>query len=167
MNAIEFHRYLCSANACHEALEWSEGMTLSKAWSRCHRGDWMLSLIQQFGDYDFKIITMIKVKAARLVQHLMEDKRSLDALDVADKFALGNATRNELNKAYVAAYAVNADLHNATSLYYAAYAAAAVNAADTAYTRFATYGDFADETLQQCADICREIIPQMKFKHTK
>ena len=39
---------------------------------------------------------LFSVWCARQVQHLMTDKRSLDALDVAEKFANGQATNEEL-----------------------------------------------------------------------
>jgi hypothetical protein len=43
------------------------------------------------------------VWCARQVQHLMTDKRSLDALDVAERYANGNATVEEWDAANVAA----------------------------------------------------------------
>jgi hypothetical protein len=43
------------------------------------------------------------VECARSVQHLMTDKRSLDALDVAERFANGLATQAELAAAWAAA----------------------------------------------------------------
>ena len=45
--------------------------------------------------YD-KEIRLYAVWCARQVQHLMTDKRSLDALDVAEAFANGKATKAEL-----------------------------------------------------------------------
>jgi hypothetical protein len=48
---------------------------------------------------------LFAVWCARRVQHLMTDQRSLDALDVAQRFALGKATREELNAAEQAAWA--------------------------------------------------------------
>ena len=44
------------------------------------------------------------VECARSVQHLMTDKRSLDAIDVAERFANGKATQQELNAAWGAAW---------------------------------------------------------------
>ena len=46
---------------------------------------------------------LLAVECARSVQHLMTDKRSLNALDVAKKFANGLATQAELGAARVAA----------------------------------------------------------------
>ncbi len=44
------------------------------------------------------------VWCARQVQHLMTDKRSLDALDVAERHAHGSATDDELAAAWAAAW---------------------------------------------------------------
>lgn len=46
---------------------------------------------------------LFAVECARSVQHLMTDKRSLDALDVAERYANGQATQAELAAAYAAA----------------------------------------------------------------
>ena len=48
-------------------------------------------------------IRLYAVWCARQVQHLMTDPRSLDALDVADAFANGKATKEELDAAMAAA----------------------------------------------------------------
>ena len=48
---------------------------------------------------------LFAVACARRVQHWMTDKRSLDALDVAEKFANGQATQEELTAARAAAMA--------------------------------------------------------------
>ena len=47
------------------------------------------------------------VWCARQVQHLMKDQRSIDALDVAERFAHGFATDEELSAAAVAARAAS------------------------------------------------------------
>ena len=71
---------------------------------------------------------IMAVKFARTVQHLMEDKRSIDALDTAEKYAKGQATKQELDAAYAAA----------TAAYDAAYAAAAYAASAAAHAAYAT-----------------------------
>ena len=53
-------------------------------------------------------IRLYAVWCARQVQHLMTDKRSLDAIDVAERFANGLATENELDIAWDAAGAARA-----------------------------------------------------------
>lgn len=50
-------------------------------------------------------IRLFAVDCARDVEHLMEDERSIKALDVAKRYANGEATKEELDSAYAAAYA--------------------------------------------------------------
>ena len=50
-----------------------------------------------------KLMRLFAVWCARQVQHLMKDERSLKALDVAENFANGLATKEELAAAWVAA----------------------------------------------------------------
>ncbi len=73
---------------------------------------------------------LLAVSYARDVEHLMEDKRSIKCLDVAERFANGQATEEELEKARTAAYAA----------YHAAYAARYTDdaAADAAYAAHVT-----------------------------
>jgi hypothetical protein len=52
-----------------------------------------------------KLMRLFAVWCARQVQHLMKDERSLRALDVAEAFANGNATQEELAAACDAAWA--------------------------------------------------------------
>ncbi len=52
---------------------------------------------------------LFSVWCARQVQHLMTDQRSIDALDVAERFANGTATEKELTAACAAACAAARD----------------------------------------------------------
>ena len=54
-------------------------------------------------------IRLYAVWCARQVQHLTKDQRSIDALDVAERFANGQATKNELDIAGNAAGAAAGD----------------------------------------------------------
>lgn len=56
-------------------------------------------------EYD-KDWRLLAVKYARSIQHLMTDTRSINAIDVAERFANGKATREELEAAKDAAEAV-------------------------------------------------------------
>ena len=58
---------------------------------------------------------LFAVWCARQVQHLMTDKRSLDALDVAERYANGQATDNELAAARDAAGAAARDAAGAVA----------------------------------------------------
>ena len=62
---------------------------------------WCLRAVE---GYD-REIRLYAVWCARQVRHLMKDQRSLDALDVAERYANGKATHDELNAAWDAAWA--------------------------------------------------------------
>jgi hypothetical protein len=47
---------------------------------------------------------LFAVGCARSVQHLMKDQRSIDAIDIAERYANGLATNNELDAARAAAW---------------------------------------------------------------
>ena len=88
-----------------------------------------------------KEIRLYAVWCARQVQHLMKDPRSLAALDVAERFANGEATEKELAKAWYAARAVvdavyevviDADWPSASAAASAAMRDAAIAAEDAA-----------------------------------
>lgn len=52
---------------------------------------------------------LFAVRCARRVQHLMQDPRSVAALDVAERYALGQATDAELKEARAEAWAAAED----------------------------------------------------------
>tara|TARA_R110001606_G_C15338737_1_gene646344 strand:- start:612 stop:1307 length:696 start_codon:yes stop_codon:yes gene_type:complete len=82
-----------------------------------------------------KEIQLFAIFCARQVQHLMEDKRSIKALDVAEDYVNGKATKEELKKATGAAYNAASTAYDAASAAYdaadaRAYAASAADAYD-------------------------------------
>jgi len=54
---------------------------------------------------DKKTLRLFAVWCARSVQHLMQDQRSINAIDIAEKFANGEATEEELETARAEAWA--------------------------------------------------------------
>ena len=48
-------------------------------------------------------VRLFAVRCVRQIQHLISDERSLNALDVSEMYAVGNATSEELSAAWVAA----------------------------------------------------------------
>ena len=84
-------------------------------------------------------IRLYAVWCARQVQHLMTDQRSLDALDVAERFANGEATQEELVAARAAAKraAYAADAADAAEAAWAAHVVDAADAADAAHAAWA------------------------------
>ena len=101
-------------------------------------------------------IRLYAVWAARRVQYLMTDPRSISALDVAERFARGKSGGAELRKAAEAAWAAAA----ASSAVAASAAAAAAEAAAWE-TRTAAYISSRDAARAAQADelrrICQEI----------
>ena len=82
-----------------------------------------------------KEIRLFAVWCARQVQHLMKDPRSIAALDIAEKFALGLTSEEALRDAAAAASYADA----AAYAYADAAAYAAAYAADAAYYTAAAY----------------------------
>jgi hypothetical protein len=99
-----------------------------------------------------KEIRLFAVWCARQVQHLMKDKRSLDALDVAERFASGMATRDELERAWAAAGDAGA------AAWAAAWAAALAAAVDAAWdaagdARDAAWAAQKNELIRICKEL--------------
>lgn len=80
----------------------------------------------------YRDISLFSVWCARQVQHLMRDSRSTNALDVAERFANGKATKEELEAASTAARVANAARNLAWAACAADVAAWAARAASTA-----------------------------------
>ena len=146
---MTFKELLIKLDACEEAKEWARDMSIEKIVLTCHRADWLLWLAQKV-DLDLRLRTLAKGHCANTVRRLMEDERSINAVNVAIAFGEGKATREELDAAAVGAVAVATV---AAAAYAAAVSAAdaAVAAADAAYVSVAA-------NRQQAADICRQYI---------
>lgn len=95
---------LIRLRACEDSREWAKGKTWPEIFETCHRGDWLLWLFKRANPESLKELTRAKAHCALTVRHLMKDQRSINACEVALKFADGLATREELNAAAFAAY---------------------------------------------------------------
>ena len=80
----------------------------------CDGLDEALSSLCQVQGHD-RELRLYAVWCARQVQKLMADQRSINALNVAERFATGFATENELASAHVAAEAAASDAADATA----------------------------------------------------
>jgi hypothetical protein len=90
--------------ACEEAIEWAKDYdSLQSAWDNCKRSDWMIWLMDKMNWGNDKDLRLMAVAFARQVQHFMKDDRSINALDVAERYANGEATNDELAAAWAAA----------------------------------------------------------------
>ena len=150
---MTFKELLIKLDACESAKEWARDMPIEEIVSTCHRGDWLLWLAKKV-DVDLRLRTLAKGHCANTVRRLMEDERSINAVNVAIAFGEGKATREELDAAAVGAVAV-------ATVAAAAYAAA-VSAADAAVAAAVAAADAAYVSVaanrQQAADICRQYI---------
>ena len=169
MKTLEF----INIKACDEAAEWASGKTWKKVYSTCHRGDWLLWLFKRTNPKNIKELTLAKGHCANTVRHLMNDQRSIDAVDAAISFGEGRITEKELYdaSAYASADSAAASSNVAANVaadaaYASAYAAdSADNATDVAADAYASaasaaaYDAAKKENQQQTADICRKYFP--------
>jgi hypothetical protein len=167
---------LIKLNACDEAIEWAGDRTIEEIVKDCDRGDWLLWLAKKI-DIELQPLTLAKGHCANTVRHLMENERSIKAVDMAIAFGEGKATMKELNNAANAAADAAYDaVFYAATLYativadaaivgdasYAAYAAAtaaACAAGDAAYTTAAYAAKKQNQ--KETAEICRKYIGQL------
>jgi len=162
-------------NACKPAIEWVKKNnlnTIEEIVAQCERGDWLLWLARKL-NVDLRTITLAKSLCAKTVVHLMKDKRSVKAVEVAERFGKGLAEKEELAAAayaaaaadaaaaYADAYAAAADAA-AAAAYAAAHADAAAYAAAYAAAAAVAYAD-ADkkQNQKQTADICRDVLGKL------
>jgi hypothetical protein len=97
-------------NACREGRTWalSTGLTtVSDLWTHPDlKPEWRMWIFSREGVASERNQRLFAVWCSRQVQHLMTDPRSIAAIDVAERFANGEATREELESACAAARAV-------------------------------------------------------------
>ena len=164
-----FKDLLIELNACSPAIVWAEDKNIEEVLRDSYRGDWLLWLAKKL-DLPLNKLTLAKARCAKTVIHLMKDKRSVDAVNVAEKFGLDECTLEELNNAAAyadaaVAYAAAADVdaaYAAAAAAYAAYAdAAAAAAAYAAYADADAYAYARNKNRQKTSDICVEILGQL------
>lgn len=179
---MTFKEELKELNACVEAIEWVGEKSFKTAWQTCDRGDWMLWYVfekrKDFHLGDMRKITMAKVRCSELVKHLLQDDRSLKALNVAKQFALGKVGESELKAACLDACDATTIAYNSAKIpapnheAAAAIASASISAAacivschSALYAAEAIFVSCSvliegcnakKELLKRCADICRD-----------
>lgn len=84
-------------SACREGREWALAncKTMQDVWDTACP-DWVLWVATRPGVLTDRDLRLFAVSCARRVQHLMDDERSIAALDVAERFANGAATEGDL-----------------------------------------------------------------------
>ena len=103
LEAKEFAALLIDLDACHEAREWANGMSLAEVWRTCHRGDWMLWLAARYGDVPHKTIVAIACDCAEPALPFTNDPRPTQTLAVVRRWLKDEATIEEVRSAARAA----------------------------------------------------------------
>ena len=105
MNQVE--QFCQTHDACEEGRKWAIAncQTMQEAWDNAPDPRWVVWIATRPGVLTDRELRLFAVWCARQVQHLMTDQRSLDALDVAERHANGQATDEELSAARDAAWA--------------------------------------------------------------
>lgn len=95
--------WLQSSGACNEGLQWARGLSPQEAWEQCNRPDWMLWSLEELGYADQRVSREFACWCVRQVWELLTDPRSRTAVEVAERYARGEATAAELSAARDAA----------------------------------------------------------------
>lgn len=117
------------------------------------------------GIVDDKTLRLFAVGCARRVQHLMKDEQSIDALDVAERYANGEATEDELDAASAAAWGAARDAARAAASAAARDAAWYAASAAAWYAAWAAARDAAwdaDSERQAQVEIAVELLTKLK-----
>jgi len=103
-------QFCAKHNACDEGREWAIAncKTMAEVWAAA-KPEWLLWVATREGVLTDRELRLLAVWAARQVQHLMTDARSISALDVAERHANRQATDEELAAAWAAARAAARD----------------------------------------------------------
>lgn len=112
-------------NACSGGRTWAIAncSNMQEAWEKAPYPVWVLWIATRRGVLTDRELRLFAVWCARRVQHLLTDPRSINAIDVAERYANGEATDEELAAALAAASAAVWDA-NWGAAYAAAWAAA-------------------------------------------
>jgi hypothetical protein len=157
-------------------LTWASTQPSRKAaWARCERGDWMLWIAARLG-VDRKLVVAAACACARLaLPHVPAgEERPRIAIETAEAWCRGEATIEQVRasassaaasasaySAYSAAYSYSASASAssaADAVYSASFASSSASSADAA-SDFSAADASRTETLRQCADICRRMLP--------
>lgn len=125
--------------ACSDGRAWAltHCEDMAEVWQTA-RPNWLVWVATRKGVLTDVQLRRFAVWSARQVQHLMTDERSVNALDVAERYADGAATDEELAAAYAAARA--------------AYAASAASTTDAVFATDASFAAHAARAaLVNCA----------------
>jgi len=150
---------LAKLGACDEARAFALTCPdLETVWNTCGRPDWMIWLLRKLKYDDAKVYRLYAcwcvrntpLADGRTVWDLLTDPRSRNAVEVAERFAVGAATADELREARNA-YAAYADA-DADAYAYAAAAAYATTYATAYATTYTAATAYAADAAAAYAD---------------
>ncbi len=103
---ITIEEFCDKYKACKEGRDWALANceSMLDAWNKLPP-EWMVWVATRRGVLTDKELRLFALYCARSIEHLLLDQRSKDAIDVAERFAHGNATDEELAAAMEAAWA--------------------------------------------------------------
>ena len=103
---MTIEQFCTKHRACEEGKEWALAScaSMKEVWEKA-KLEWLFWVATQPSVLTDKELRLFAVFCARQVQHLMTDPRSIEAINVAEKYTRGEASENELAAARVAASA--------------------------------------------------------------
>jgi len=116
MSDLTINEFCNTHSACTEGRDWAVAncSSMQDAWEKL-KPEWLLWVATRTGVLTDRELRLFAVWCARQVQHLMSDPRSVDAIDVAERYADGKATDDELAAAKEAAWAAAKDAASAAA----------------------------------------------------
>ena len=112
MNDMTVAEFCERFDACTEGRQWADSTGLemmSELWDRDDmRTEWRIWIATQAGVLSDRDARLFACWCARQVWHLMRDDRSKRVVEVAELYAIGNATKEDLDVALDAAEAARA-----------------------------------------------------------
>lgn len=111
MTNIQFRAWLAQRDACTPALDWLGDRTPEQAWHECEMGEWLVWWLNRAGldDSTIRLLACDMVRYTPLADgrttwDLLTDERSRHAVEVAERYAMGEATDQELRAAWDVAW---------------------------------------------------------------
>jgi hypothetical protein len=110
MSDMTIEQFCDKHKACKAGRTWAlkNCTSMQEVWNKI-KPDWLIWISTREGVLTDKELRLFAVWSARKVQHLMTDSRSIRALDVAERYAHGHATKSELAVARSAARSAASD----------------------------------------------------------
>ena len=111
MSKKEIADFCDTHDACTQGMKWAIDScdSMHEVWLKA-RPDWLVWVATRQGVLPERDLRLFACWCARQVWHLLTDERSKNAVIVAEKYAVGEATAEELKAACAAAEAAEAAL---------------------------------------------------------